>query len=331
MSQRTRTLLTPVEVREVVTAATRAPSVHNTQPWLFSWDGAGFDLTADTSRGLTVQDPDGRELLISCGAALYNLRLALRKLGYDAVVTAAPSTDPRRLARVDVETGDPADAAERRLFAAINRRHTHRGGFEDRPLGAELSVALQRVAAEEGAMLLYVTDPGQRARVLHLARAADRELAADPRIRAEIEHWAPAPGTNRRDGIPATAYASEPHHAGRDELAIRDFDLDRGVGQLDESPEHPGVVAVLTTDRDVAAAWLSAGQALQRVLVTAAEHWAFAALHSQVTEVPHLRLELQRELCTLGVPQLMLRFGYADKAPTTPRRPVEDVLDDLTR
>jgi hypothetical protein len=331
MSQRTRTLLSPAEVRDVIAAATRAPSVHNTQPWFFTWDGTGFQLAADTTRGLSALDPDGRELLISCGAALYNLRLALRKIGSDATVGFAPSDDPRVLARIEVEPGDPADAAERRLFAAINRRHTHRGGFYDRPLTAELAVTLQRVAAEEGAMLLYVTDPGQRGRVLHLARAADRELANDPRVRAEIEHWAPEPGSRRRDGIPATAYASEPPPADRDELVIRDFDLDRGVGRLEERPGHPGTVAVLVTDSDVAGAWLSAGQALQRVLVTAAEHWAFAAMHSQVTEVPHLRLELQRELCTLGVPQLLLRLGYAAKAATTPRRPVEEVLIDLTR
>ena len=64
--------------------------------------------------------------------------------------------------------------------------------------------------------------------------------------------------------------------------------------------------------------------------MTAAERWAFAALHSQVTEVPNLRLELQRELCTVGVPQLVMRLGYAGRAASTPRRRVDEVLVDLT-
>jgi hypothetical protein len=326
MSQRTSELLSTAEVHAVVAAAGRAPSIHNTQPWQFRWDGSAFELTADTARGLRAVDPDGRELLMSCGAALFNLRLAVRKLGHDPVVSVFPAEDPRLVARVVLEPEThPADAAERRLFAAINRRHTHRGRFEDRPLAPELAVELQRAAAEEGAQLHYVTDPGQRMRVLHLARAADRQLVNDPRVRDELEQWAPA-DSQRRDGVPAAAYTSDRAPAGRDELVIRDFDLDRGIGRLDEVGQRPGAVAVLLTDSDVAEAWVTAGQALQRVLVTAADRWAFAALHSQVTEVPNLRMELQRELCAAGLPQLVMRLGYADNATTTPRRRVEDVL-----
>jgi hypothetical protein len=331
MRIRSRTALGPVEVRAAILAAGRAPSVHNTQPWRFTWDGTAFTLTADTGRGLTAVDPDGRELLLSCGAALYSLRLAVRKLGHDPAVSLFPADDPRVVARVEVEPlTRPADAAERRMFAAVNRRHTHRGAFEDRPLAPELAVELQRAAAEEGAQLHYVTDPGQRMRVLHLARAADRQLAVDPRVCEELAHWAPPPASRRRDGVPATAYTSEPPSSDRDDLVIRDFDLDRGVGRLQQTTHQPGVIAVLLTDRDVAAAWVAAGQALHRVLVTAADHWAFAALHSQVTEVPNLRLELQRELCTVGMPQLVMRLGYAGKAPATPRRSVDEVLIDLS-
>jgi hypothetical protein len=331
MSQGTRTLLSTAEVRAAVAAASRAPSVHNTQPWRFSWDGSAFELAADTGRGLTAVDPDGRELLISCGAALYSLRLAVRKLGHEPIVTLFPTGDPRLIARVEVDPlTQPADTAERRLFAAVNRRHTHRGAFEERPLAPELAVALQRAAAEEGAQLHYVTDPGQRMRVLHLGRAADRQLSNDPAVREELERWTPREDQHRRDGVPATAYASDRPPAGHDDLVIRDFDLDRGVGRLEESEQRPGAVAVLLTDRDVAEAWVSAGQALQRVLVTAADQWAFAALHSQVTEVPNLRLELQRELCTQGIPQLVMRLGYAGRAASTPRRPVDDILVDLT-
>src|SRR5207245_724562 len=72
--------MTSADVRWVVAQAARAPSIHNTQPWLFNWDGCSFELRADTHRGLSAIDPDGRELVLSCGAALYNLRLALRKL-----------------------------------------------------------------------------------------------------------------------------------------------------------------------------------------------------------------------------------------------------------
>jgi len=321
------TPLSQTDVRWVVEQACRAPSIHNTQPWRFHYDSGTFELWADTRRGLGASDPDGRELVISCGAALYNLRLAVRKLGYAAAVTLLPvAGEPRLLARVAVVESKPSDAAERRAYAALTRRHTHRGGFDDRALSPELAVLLQRAAQEEFGELFYVQDPGQRRRVLQLARAAERAHANNEQVQAELEAWTPAHPTKRRDGIPATAYAAEPA-ASVDDLPPRDFDIGRGIGKREAEQSPPGVIAVLATSRDLEVDWLQGGQALERVLVTAAEQWAFAALHSQVTEVSDLRAELRREMCISGYPQMLLRFGYAPDAPTTPRRPVDEVLD----
>src|SRR2546430_2406291 len=69
-------------VSYVVTAAVWAPSVHNSQPWRFGACGQEISLHADAGRQLMVADPHGREMMISCGAALFNARLALRSLGY---------------------------------------------------------------------------------------------------------------------------------------------------------------------------------------------------------------------------------------------------------
>lgn len=315
------------DARWAVEQAGRAPSLHNTQPWRFTFDGNRFDLYADTSRGLTATDPDSRELVLSCGAALYNLRVALRKLGYHGAPTLLPDrTNPRLLAWVAVTESAPAGAADRREYAALTRRHTHRGPFEDRPLTPELAERLQRAAHEEVAQLIYVHDPGQRRRVLHLARAAERAQQADERVAAELAAWTPAPGTRRTDGVPAGAYSSEPRIPAND-LPQRDFDQGRGFGQTESHDPAPGVLAVLATPTDLQPDWLRGGQALERVLVAAAEQWAFAALHSPLTEVDHLRAELRRELCTSAHPQILLRFGYAPEAAITPRRPVDDVLN----
>jgi len=318
--------LSTSDARWLVEQAARAPSLHNTQPWRFAFDGSRFELYADTARGLTVTDPDGRELVLSCGAALYNLRVALRKIGYGAAVTLLPDrSDPRLLASITVAESSPAGTDERLEFAALTRRHTHRGPFDDRVLTPELAELLHRAAYEEGAHLIYVHDPGQRRRVLDLARAAERAQQADPRIAEEIAAWTPAPGASRRDGVPATAYSSEPPLS-TDDLPPRDFDQSRGYGALAPHDPIPGVLAVLASESDLQPDWLRAGQALERVLLTAAQHWAFAALHSALTEVENLRAELRRELCTVAHPQLMLRFGYAAEVTTTPRRPVDDVL-----
>lgn len=321
------TPLSAKNARWAVEQACLAPSVHNTQPWRFGWDGTSYELRADASRGLTASDPEGRELVISCGAALFNLRLALRKLGYDASVAVLPDmSDPRLLARVTASESAPADPEERRAFAAMTRRHTHRGAFDDQPLAPGVAVAMQRAAEEELAQLVFVADPGQRRHVLTLARAAERALVGDIDVQAEISDWTPAPGSRRKDGVPVTAYAAEPA-ARPDDLAPRDYDQGRGHGIGLRVENGPGVIGVLVSEGDVVADWLAAGQALERVLVTAAQHGAYAALHSQLTEVRHLRDELRRELCIPGHPQILLRFGYAPDVERTPRRSVDEVLD----
>jgi len=320
--------LTVEEARWAVQHATKAPSVHNSQPWRFRFDGSAFELRADTTRGLSVIDPDGRELVISCGAALFNLRLALRKLGFDACVVPLPDErDPRPLARVTRREGRQPDPDERRAFAASLRRHTCRGGFEERPLHNDLLVGLQRAATLEGAELVDLTHPGQRRRILHLARAAEREQRADERYRAEVHAWTSVVENPRRDGVPALAFPVQPM-PGPDDLAGRDFDLGRRIGRLDAPAPADGVVAVLATPRDLEGDWLAAGQALQRLLVQAAESSVFAAMHSQISEVHHYRSELQREMYSTGWPQLLLRLGYVDGAiPESPRRPIGEVLE----
>jgi hypothetical protein len=318
------------DVNWVVAQAARAPSVHNTQPWRFRWDadGCAFEVRADSTRRLDASDPHGRELTISCGAALVNLELALRQLGCDVSVAAFPDAASHDvLARVTVLDGPAASAADRALFGALARRHTHRGRFADRPIPAELAVRLQQAAWAQRCGLHYVHDAGSLARVLQLARSAERLGAFNDEVREETKEWTPSPQSARRDGVPARAYSQGPPVAGPGDLPGRDFDLERGIGAGERSHQPGSPIAVLTTEHDGPKDWLRAGQALESVLLTAATEWAFAAIHSQVTEVPHLRAEVQRELATAAYPQLLLRFGYADTAPSTPRRSPEEILD----
>ncbi|MFD0886228.1 hypothetical protein ACFQ08_16910, partial [Streptosporangium algeriense] len=137
-----------------IQAAVWAPSVHNTQPWSFAVDDEEISLRADSDRRLRVGDVTGREMLISCGAALANMRIALHAMGHEAPVRVLPDPDrPALLA--SVRPGGPAEVDEHTamLYGQVERRRTHRSGFTDRPVPERLVDELVQQAAMEGARL----------------------------------------------------------------------------------------------------------------------------------------------------------------------------------
>ena len=63
-----------------------APSKHNTQPWRFAIVEEGVEIYADYTRRLPHVDPDHRELLMSVGAAIMNLRVAAAHFGFESTI-----------------------------------------------------------------------------------------------------------------------------------------------------------------------------------------------------------------------------------------------------
>lgn len=330
MSEESAGRIVPIpadQVEYLIATAARAPSVQNTQPWRFRVGPFSLELYADPDRKLRL-DQLGRELLISCGAALFGLRLAIRSLGYLPVVDLLP--DPARLrllARVSLGVPEPMNEAERRMLEALPHRHTHRGQFTTEPLPAGLVAGLQHEAITEGATLALTDRVHGYERLADIVTAASRRHHLDPRARADIRDWTRGPDTRTRDGVPATAFAAAAdHHRGR--LPQRDFDLDRGMGTLAADGPVPQATAILLTPGDGRGDWLCAGQALHRVLARAAASWVFAALYSQPLESAAMRGLIRDRLLLPGSPQMILQLGRAPAGRVTPRRAPADLIED---
>ncbi len=321
--------MTEEQVRDVVRAATRAPSVHNTQPWRFVTRDDGFDLHADTGRRLQVLDPDGRQLHLSCGAALMHARVAARAMGLDARVELLPDADDSvHLATVHLSPGAPVTETEIALAEAIKRRHTHRDRFEEGPLDDGLLDELRVAAEAEGAMLRPLRDEDDLLSLEVLLSRADRYERHDPEHREELAQWVTSEAGP--DGIPASALSTETQRGSS--LRLRCFSAEQVTPEDGTSPpppplaEHPEVLVVYSHD-DSPRSWLRAGMALDAVLLRAAVHGVLAQPLGQVTDVPAFRHRLGAVLSLVGVPQIVLRAGRAASTGSTGRRGLDDVLD----
>jgi hypothetical protein len=321
-------LLTSGAASTVVGTAARAPSVHNTQPWKFRVIGDVIELSADPDRQLAQIDPIGRELTISCGAALFGLRLGLRQLGGVPAVQLWPdSARPWLIARVWPEGQTAMNTIEAELIAAVPHRHTHRGPFTPGEVSPRLLAALAIDAAAEGAELRYIEQPDVVSELAQLVDLAGAEQEGSPDISAETRRWVRPYGSAARDGVPEPATAAGMQPAAR-RFRQREFgatvnaDSSTGgqPGTADITGEPPAATAVLVTDGDSADDWLRAGQALNRLLLRAATRWVFASLQSQPLESPRYRDRVRELLALPGQPQMLLQFGRSNTAPATPRR-----------
>jgi hypothetical protein len=324
-------------VPAVVEAATRAPSVHNTQPWRFVAHDDVVELWDDPARGLPVLDPDGRARLISCGAALALAEVAAAGLGVTTRTTLLPDGEaPEHLADLQLGAQHAPDDAQLALAAAIGRRHTERGAFdESTDLPPETVRALAEAVQSNGCWLRVVESPDDAAAVTVLLARADDVQSRDPAYRDELRQW-----TGREpdspDGIPVSAVPSEAPAERGSSYRLRDFDADRedqGPQWAGEPPraEHP-LVVVIGTAADDAAAWLAAGQALGRLLLTATTRGLAASPMTQALEVQDTRARLARDLGLVGHPQVVLRLGLAAPGSTAAvghanRRSVAEVLE----
>lgn len=308
----------------VVQGAMLAPSVHNTQPWRFTDDDDGLDLWADAGRRLPVLDPDGRQLHLSCGAALQHAQVAARALGLDSDIVLLPDpADPAHLARMRLRAGAPPTADDQALAEAIVHRHTHREAFDDRPVPAALLEQLRLTAQRHGARLSAVTDPDQLLELQVLLSHADRAEEVNDAYRQETAAWVRS--TPSDDGIDSASLPADPERGSS--LRLRDFALAGPRPGGDDPPlaERPAVAVLVATD-DAPESWLQAGRALGAVLLHAAQQGVLAQPLGQVTDLPASRQLLARALGLIGAPQLVLRLGYATSTTTSPRRAIADVL-----
>jgi nitroreductase len=314
-------------VLAAITLANHAPSVHNTQPWRWQIGDTSLHLIADRTRSVPATDPDGRDLLLSCGAALHHLRVALAALGWHAVVHHLPHPhDPDHLAAVETRPHLPTQD-DLTLSRAILRRRTDRRRYTSWEVPAQHLDLLVRRAGHAGALLVPVTDPATR---WLLTRAIDTAARTQTDNHTELAKWTRT-SFAAQDGVLTAASPATPIR--HDDTPMRAFTHGRlGDAPTGRGEQDGGQLLVLATPHDDPAAVLHAGEATSAALLTATDLGLATCPLSQPLEITDTRATIRDHvLDDTAHPHLILRVGWAPtSAPPLPHSPVrrtEDTVD----
>src|SRR5262245_25338114 len=311
-------------MREMVRYATLAANGHNTQPWKFVIKDKLIEIHPDYTRRLPVVDPQDRELWISLGCALENLLLATRAAGYAAEVNYPDVVDFIRI-RLAADTPQPSP-----LFDAIPLRQNIRSEYDGQRVKSHDLDQVQASPLEPGVVLRFVTTRTDLETVLEYVNQGNLSQFADRAYLAELIQWL---RFNKREAV-----------AQLDGLYTRSFgnpEIPRWLGQLfvaRTNPQQqadadakkvrssPGAV-VVASESDDKTSWVRTGQVYERLALKLTSLNIKSAFLNQPIEVAEVRSQFQSAMRLGGsVPQLLVRFGYADAMPRSLRRPIEQVL-----
>jgi hypothetical protein len=312
-------------LRQAAEVATRAPSILNTQPWRWYIHGAVLELDADRTRQVHSIDPQGRLLILSCGAALHHARVALRARGWEPEVDRLP--DPARpdiLARIAAREEHPVAPAELQLAASIAHRHSDRRTVvAEAPVGSNRMHALRAAAANEGVGMYKLTHE-QRDVLMLAARRAQDVQATDEAYQCDLTAWTDERA--RGEGVPRETMVSNDVRP----PGLRDFARGGETGVYSEGGEDAMAdFLILHTSADTPPDWLRAGEAMSAVWLTGTVNDVAMSVLSDLVEVPDARALLQRLLPDKGFPQIVLRIGInaqPNPPPASPRRPPDTVI-----
>ena len=315
-------------IRNAVTLACRAPSLHNTQPWRWTFDGVELHLFADRTRVVMSTDSTGREVLLSCGAALDHLRVAMAAAGWDTTVERFPDPhDPDHVAALRFAPTSTVTDSQRERADAILARRTDRLPFDTPPEWPSTEARLRLAVIPYHVMTDVVLDR-DRPILAEASRHTEQLRSCDPSYQSELDWWTSS--FVSADGVPQTSLVSD-SEAGRVDVA-RTFPPARPTERRpDISVDRSKIIVLSTSHEDSRRDVLRCGEALSAVLLECTIAGMATCTLTHMTEVAPSRDIIRQLIGQTGSPQLLIRIGIApsdqQQAPATPRRPLAEVLE----
>lgn len=314
--------------------AVLAPSSHNTQPWRFSVDGNSIVVSPDFERRLQVSDTANRELYLSLGAAIGNLKVAAHYFGWETaeVIDEQEGVISKK---IELQRGYKRTLEDEELFRAITKRVSNRRSHQNKVVPQKMQEAVQRFASDSGIQIELVEDSRQKSKIGELTGQGEEEAFSNINFRSELEKWVRPSSTKDRDGMPISGLVS-PY--GR----LPNFFVEKGFWAVVKSGIGAGEAASITkklisqqtagvgviSAPDDPQSWMRAGELFEKIALKATSLGLSTSVLAVLIETGEFHKELQATINSKERPQMMFRLGYPSaEATLSPRWRAEKLTE----
>jgi nitroreductase len=310
-------------IETAVALACRAPSLHNSQPWRWVLGSQDLSLFSDPDRILPATDAFGRQMVLSCGAALNHLHYAFASLRWTSVIDRLPHSQGRQcLATIGLAPAQGLSDTDDRMATAITRRRTERLPMDPPGRWDQTFAQVTELAAQSGTHLEVIGEHGRPA-LEAMSRRLSGLRRADPVYQAELRWW--AGHSLYPEGIPAEALPAARHRTVAVEREFPPGNVTSDTGNEDDR----AAILLLSTPSDSRLDWVRCGEALSAVLLACTDRGLATCTVTHLTESGAVRTALRELSDGDGLPQVLVRVGRSTRpAPTTAvsRRPLSEIL-----
>lgn len=310
----------------MIEQAIKAPSGHNTQPWLFKVNEQSIEIYPNYDKALSVVDSDNRELFISLGCATENLCIAASEKGYRSNV-AIDNQGVISVALMKEESVKPDP-----LYAHIAVRQTNRSVYNGNIIPVETINLLKEISSEAGiSMYYYKNGTSEYDSISGFVLKGNSVQMQDKAFVEELHSWMRYNKKHQdkyNDGLSYAVFGAPnlPMFVVKPIMkkAVNEKSQNKGDKKKIESSSH---FVLFTTRSNHVEEWINLGRTLERFLLRSTELGIVHAYLNQPNEIRELTGEMAESLCLYNeYPTILLRIGYGDKMPYSKRKNIEVVI-----
>jgi hypothetical protein len=312
---------------KIVRSADKAPSGHNTQPWLFAKEEDGICIMPDYSRSLPIADSINRELFISLGCAAETAMIAARFYGYNAQLNNDLLVNQGTI-KIILSKNDALEQPE--LFSYINPRQTTRNLYGDSPISDDDLIKLKPIIKEAGIDLEFIIGQDKINKFLPYILEANTMQMSDPCFKHELMKWlrfSEKEALLKGDGLYAACIGMPSPGKIIGNFIIEYFvTIKSEEKRLQKQLVATNMLVMFTSENNDFLSWIKTGINLQRFALTCTQ---LGLSHSYVNlpcQISQVRDKMKNDMGLTGFPQLLIRLGYSQKMHFSFRRRVNEVI-----